>query len=578
MTVQAELETNQEEDEAELEAIEPFRLGWSYATFRASLWAKTWLAWLAYFAVPLATGWLLKQAFDALERRESITRLLVLIGISEMVRFVIFGVAIWLVVRWWSHGLTLLRTNLLHAQTVSGGPHRADLPLGPAEALSRFNDDGRNALLWADSWLDGLSNLAYSVGAVAIMATIDGRAALVTLVPLFGITLLLRYVRPIMHEAAVADREAAGTVSSFLGETFAGMLAFRLAGREEAAIERLESHTERRRHTAVRNLVIEQSVDGMTSTTTDLTIGLILLVLVPRVRTGEISVGDVALFVTYAIQLGEAPRFLARLITAREQVLVSFRRMGELLPPGRLDDLVRRRPITIEPGDTMLERDPDPDRIDLERLRVQGLTAFHPSTGGGIHDIDLDIAAGDFVVITGPVGSGKSTLLRAIAGLMPSQAGTVSWNGVPIDDNGAWMVPPQAAHLPQVPRLFSESLADNISLGRPIDRLDEVLALTTLSTDLADMPDGADTRVGARGLRLSGGQAQRVATARSLLPDPEVLLVDDLSSALDVETERALWHHVRSQQNTTVIAVSHRRFVLDMADQLITLEEGRVVG
>ena len=84
------------------------------------------------------------------------------------------------------------------------------------------------------------------------------------------------------------------------------------------------------------------------------------------------------------------------------------------------------------------------------------------------------------------------------------------------------------------------------------------------------------TRVGARGLRLSGGQAQRVATARSLLTRPELLVVDDLSSALDVETERALWSQVRSA-GTTVIAISHRRFVLEMADQVVTLADGRQV-
>ena len=128
-----------------------------------------------------------------------------------------------------------------------------------------------------------------------------------------------------------------------------------------------------------------------------------------------------------------------------------------------------------------------------------------------------------------------------------------------------------------MPKLFSETLAENISLGRDQQRLDTVLEQTRLTHDLQEMPDGAHTTVGARGLRLSGGQAQRVATARSLLTEPELLVVDDLSSALDVATERDLWAELRRVGTSTIIAVSHREFVLAQADQVITLDNGRVV-
>lgn len=557
--------------------IPTMRTAWRVGTFRGRLWTFTWIGWLSYFALPLATGWFLKKVFDALESGESVNQWLLAIGLTEAARMVVFALSIWLVVRWWVAALTMLRTNMLHAQTVSGGPTRATLPAGPAEAISRFHDDTRDLVVWADSWLDGFGNIAYAAGAMAIMATINGWAALIVLIPIGAVTMIVGWVRPLLYAADKADREATGTVNAFLGETFAGMLAFRLAAREPAVIGRLEQHTAHRRDTAVRHVVLEQSLDGLTSTTSDVSIGLILLVLVPSVRRGDLSVGDLALFVSYAGVLGDVPRFLSRLVTAREQAKVSTRRMGELVAPGRLDDLLAHPAIDIDRGDDPVVRDPDPARNPLNALVVNGLTARHATTHGGIEAIDLVVERGDFVVITGAVGSGKSTLLRALCGLVERQAGTVRWNGEPIDDLGEWFVPPNAAHLPQVPRLFSESLADNIALGRATDALDHVLAVTTLRADLAEMPDGIKTRVGARGLRLSGGQAQRVATARSLLTNPELLLVDDLSSALDVETERALWTHVRSQ-GMTVIAVSHRAFVLDMADQVITLTNGRVAA
>jgi ATP-binding cassette subfamily B protein len=103
-----------------------------------------------------------------------------------------------------------------------------------------------------------------------------------------------------------------------------------------------------------------------------------------------------------------------------------------------------------------------------------------------------------------------------------------------------------------------------------------VLELTTLGQDLSEMPEGIDTMVGARGLRLSGGQAQRVATARALLTHPELLVVDDLSSALDVTTERELWDRLDDIGSTTVIAVSQRQLAIDRADQVITMSGGRI--
>jgi len=559
------------------ESIRPFLFGWRTGTFRKGLWLASWVGWTAYFLLPLLSGWLLKLVFDALATDESITGLLVSIGVVEVVRWIVFAASIWVVVRWWVAGLTLMRTNMLHAQTVSGGPRAATLPSSPSEAISRFHQDTRDGVLWADSWLDGLAALSYAVGALIIMSTISRSAALVVLLPLAFVTLVTRYLTPRLYAARAADRKATSEVTNFLGETFAGLLAFRLAGREEAALTRLDQHMEVRRRTAVRDTVLQQTIDGISSSTTDVTIGLTLLALVPAVRSGDFTVGDLALFVAYAIELGTVPRFMARLISAREQAIVSYGRMGELVADGRIDDVFADCDVTIEPHDVMRVREPDPDRTALQHLRVQDLTAVYPSTDAGIRNISFEVPAGSFTVVTGGVGSGKSTLLRAIVGLEPS-TGQIEWNDRPVADVGAWFVPPNAAHLPQIPRLFSESLAENIALGRDRSRLDVVLEQTTLKQDLDEMPDGTGTTVGSRGLRLSGGQAQRVATARSLLTQPELLVVDDLSSALDVATERDLWARLRDEGTSTVIAVSHRQFVIDQADQVITLEDGRIAS
>ncbi|MEV4089972.1 ABC transporter ATP-binding protein, partial [Nonomuraea fuscirosea] len=196
---------------------------------------------------------------------------------------------------------------------------------------------------------------------------------------------------------------------------------------------------------------------------------------------------------------------------------------------------------------------------------------------GVLHDVGLRVERGSFTVVTGAVGAGKTTLVRALLGLLPLDEGTISWNGVPVEDPGTFLVPGRTAYAGQVPRLFSAELGENLLLGRAGDAR-RALELAAFEQDLAEMPAGLDTLVGPRGMRLSGGQAQRVSAARALVRDPDLLVVDDLSSALDVETERLLWQRIARNGPETVLVVSHRQAALERADQVIVLDRGRVAG
>ncbi len=219
-----------------------------------------------------------------------------------------------------------------------------------------------------------------------------------------------------------------------------------------------------------------------------------------------------------------------------------------------------------------------PDRVPLDRLDVEGLSVSYGARRV-LHDVSFTVRRGEFVVITGPVGAGKSTLLRALLGLawQADVTGSVCWNGAEIDDRSAFFVPPNAAFLSQVPQLISDSVADNVSLGpADADALAHAFQLAAITGDIADMPDGADTLIGPRGLRLSGGQRQRLATARALVHSPELVVLDDLSSALDVETEVQLWTNL-ADAGMTVVAVSHRAVAFDRADQVLRLDAGRLM-
>ncbi len=225
--------------------------------------------------------------------------------------------------------------------------------------------------------------------------------------------------------------------------------------------------------------------------------------------------------------------------------------------------------------------EPRVTRTDPPRLvTATGLTYRHPDGGRGIVDVDLRLPGGTLTVVTGRVGAGKTTLLRVFLGLLPQEAGDIRWNGSLVAFPADFFTPPRAAYTAQIPRLFSETLRRNILLDAPDDpvRLKQAIRDAMLDRDIGAFPLGLETLVGTRGVTLSGGQVQRTALARMLAREGDLLVIDDVSSALDVETERDLWRRLRDRSGATILAVSHRRAALLRADQIVVLEEGRVAA
>jgi ATP-binding cassette subfamily B protein len=215
----------------------------------------------------------------------------------------------------------------------------------------------------------------------------------------------------------------------------------------------------------------------------------------------------------------------------------------------------------------------------LRTLAVRGLTCLHPASERGVCAIDLSLSRGDFVVITGRVGAGKTTLLRALLGLVPSD-GEIVWNGAIVADPASFMVPPRCAYTAQAPRLFSETIGDNVRMGEnaSAEALADAVRLAVFEQDLAGFEAGLDTLVGTRGVTLSGGQLQRAAAARMFVRQTDLLVFDDISSALDTPTEQALWRGLFATGDRTCLAVSHRRQAFLRADKIILLDEGRIVA
>jgi len=473
-------------------------------------------------------------------------------------------------------GESLLRKNLI-AQ-IFRHPGAKALSGTTGEAISRLMGDIREILInigWVNE-LIGLS--AFAAVGIWTMARIDARITLFVFLPLALVVFLANLASNKALQYRRASRRAAGIVIGSIAEIFNSVQAIKVANANQHITRHFETLNENRRKAVLKDRLFTELLNSVFQNAINLGTGLILLLAGDAMRSGTFTVGDFSLFLFYLGRVTDLTGMLGIFIARYKQTLVSIERMQALIPGAKPEVMVEFGPIYFKGPFPSV---PQPEKAGMNRLitlEAHGLTYHFPSTGRGITNVSFQLQKGSFTVITGRIGSGKTTLLRVLLGLLPKDAGTIYWNGQPVADPGSFFVPPISAYTPQVPRLFSESLRDNILMGLPDSpgHIEKAIWSAVLESDVAAMKNGLDTLVGPRGVRLSGGQVQRTAAARMFVREPELLVFDDLSSALDVDTEQLLWERTFSRPGATCLVVSHRRPALRRADQIIVLKDGKV--
>ena len=470
---------------------------------------------------------------------------------------------------------SLLRHNMM--QGILDAPGACALPGSSGEALNRFRDDAAVAADFASSsvFLPGWT--LFITSALIVMARIDWAVTLVVVVPLAGVVVATQRALPRIESYRIASRQATGRVSSAIGEMFEAVEAVQVAGSVDDVIHHFGRVNDQRRRAMLRDTVLTQILDAIYANVWSVGTGAILLFGGGAMRSGHFTVGDLALFSYYLGWVSGATQFFATLAARYKQAGVAIGRMTSLLPGGLAGRLVTAYRLPWR-GALPPLMPPRATGTPLASLEVRHLTYRYPDSGRGIEEVNLRLRRGSFTVVTGRIGSGKTTLLRTLLGLLPHDDGQIFWNGTPVDDPATFFVPPHSAYTPQTPRLFSATLEENILLGLPSNpaSLRAALHAAVLDDDVQSLASGLATPVGPRGVKLSGGQVQRTAAARMFVREAELLVFDDLSSALDVQTEALLWDRLFQHSHHTCLVVSHRHAALRRADTIIVLRGGRV--
>ncbi|MCL1799892.1 MAG: ATP-binding cassette domain-containing protein, partial [Promicromonosporaceae bacterium] len=495
---------------------------------------------------------------------------------------VMYGVLVYPM--WWIQVSLRTRLNVMRGQTM-----QRRLPATPAgEVVARAMDSDR-FLGYSDAWIDFCAAmLAILITSLLGWTWIAGAV----LVGVMGSSALIAWAgRSISGKSAKAAADQRARYGRELVSTFDAVRTVKLSARTGPVHEHLAEIDAARVRASIREQTVNAVLGGvpvMVAFTGQIVAWFLFYLGMWPLTTTMMVAGTATGFIYYAWVAGavitQAPG-----VRAWQVATQAFADGADLteLPVGV--DLVKGlapqpKPVVelVEPVVELVETtgikpvETTGLTRPFERLELRGITTLFDDDGTiGVSDADLTVNRGELVLLLGRVGCGKSSLLAMLAGLM-SYDGELLWNGEKISDPEEFLRPGRVAYVAQVPHVLSGTFADNISLDHKSRPLDTPVQDARLSEDVA-VAGGMGGLVGHRGVKLSGGQVQRLALARALASESEILVADDVSSALDAATEIELWDALRAR-GMTVIGSTSKTAALARADRVVVVVAGEVVA
>jgi ATP-binding cassette subfamily B protein len=451
-----------------------------------------------------------------------------------------------------------------HVQRLSLSYHDSR---GTTDSTYRIQYDAHSIqLITLNGVIPMITALVMLAGMIIVIVRMDWQLALVALgvsPVLFALSYMFgQPIRRRWKELKRLDSSAMSVVQEVLG----AVRVVKAFGREEHEQNRFLRHSRQRVAGQVRVAFFQGGFDLLVGLVIAAGTAVVLFVGVSHVQSGALTLGELLVVMAYVAQLYAPLSTLSKLVTDLQSGFASAERAFSLLD--ELPDVVER------PGARSLVR-------SSGAIAFRNLSFSYPDAGQILTDISFEISPGTRVGISGATGAGKTTLVSLLTRFYDPTAGAILLDGVDLRDYKLSDVRNQFALVLQDPVLFSASIAENIAYARPGATAEEIIEAAILAEAhefIVHLPEGYQTPVGERGMRLSGGERQRIALARAFLKNAPILILDEPTSSVDVDTEAAILHALqRLMQGRTTLMIAHRLSTLDICDARIEIVNGRIV-
>jgi len=434
------------------------------------------------------------------------------------------------------------------------------------DLMSRIVNDTRDfELLYAHIIPELITNIVTFVGVLVVLLTINWKLALITCAPipliLLSGVIFSKKVRPFFK----ASQKKMGELNGKLQDNLSGVHEIQSFGRESYETEQVNiknfEHIKAMLHALKLSAVFHPSVEFVSSIGTVLVVGFGGLL----AFHGGLSVEDIVAFVLY-LSLFYAPiSGLANLLESMQQSMAGAERVLAVLDaPFEIQDKPEAAPLKDVEGSITFE--------NVDFAYENGIPV--------LKDVSFHCQPGRMLALVGPTGVGKTTLTQLISRFYEPTAGRILVDGQDISEVTMESLRQNISPVLQDTFLFNGTIAENIGYASPESSMEDIMEAAkaaNIHEDILEMPDGYETRVGERGLRLSGGQKQRVAIARAILRKSPIIILDEATASVDVETERQIQKAIAGiAGQRTIIAIAHRLSTIRNADMILVIEDGKV--
>lgn len=418
-----------------------------------------------------------------------------------------------------------------------------------------------------------IGNLLLFVLSLVIMATLSPLLTLVALAVGPGLYWVAQLSRRRLFPASWDAQQQTGALAGVVDDAIAGVRVVKGFGQEEQELSKLETAARRLFASRMRVTRLTSRYDPALQSIPALgQVGVLALGGWLAIN-GSITLGTFLAFSAYLTQLIGPVRMLAGLLTVGQQAKASIIRVFELIDSR---PVITERPDAVDSTPGAVDSTPGSASVELD-----GVTFGYHDAAPVLQDLSLTVRPGETLALVGPSGSGKSTISMLLPRFYDVNAGQVRVGGRDVRELTLASLRARVGLVMADSFLFSDSIRANISYGRPDATHDDIVsAAKAAEADefIQDLPDGYDSIVGEQGLTLSGGQRQRVSLARALLTDPDILLLDDATSAVDARIEAEIHATLRRiMAGRTTVLIAHRRSTLSLADRIAVLDAGRVI-